>query len=280
LKDLSNQKFGRLTAIKMIRKENMTRPIFWECHCECGTMVEVGNQDLIKGKTVSCGCSRRRDLTGLKFGKLTVIKIVKLEGKTGSFFECFCECGNVTITRSDSLKRGKTTSCGCNVNQSKILKFKKENPNATDIETMKERIKAHTAWNGECLEWTATTSNGYGTFIHNKKMMNASRAAWIAEYGEISKGTLVLHHCDNRRCCNVNHLFLGTHKDNTQDMVKKNRDNWDTCRKFPVGTREKVGELREQGKMYREIMIELDLTMNQVKSLLQNYKRNLKKNLT
>jgi hypothetical protein len=59
-------------------------------------------------------------------------------------------------------------------------------------------------------------------------------------------------------------------------MINKKRDNWETCRKFPLGTREKVGELREQGKMYREIMVEVGLTMDQVKSLLQSYKRQKK----
>jgi hypothetical protein len=159
-----------------------------------------------------------------------------------------------------------------------IIEWKKQHPKATEQEIMKQRIKFHTKQNGECLEWTATISNGYGTFEHKGKMMNASRAAWIATYGNIPKGMLVLHHCDNRACCNVDHLFLGTHKDNTRDMVQKKRDRWDTCRKFPVGTREKVGELRESGKMYREIMVELGLTMDQVKSLLQNYKRNLRIN--
>lgn len=217
------------------------------------------------------------DLSNQRFGKLLVIEKVKIEGKASMHWKCLCECGNITITASNALNHGRTKSCGCNINQSAILKFKKQNPNATEQEIMKERIKAHTKWNGECLEWTATTSNGYGTFIHNKRMMNASRAAWIAEYGMIPKERLVLHHCDNRKCCNTDHMFLGSHKDNTEDMVKKRRDRWDTCRKFPIDIRDMVGQLRESGKMYREIMVELNLTMDQVKSLLQNYKRNKKK---
>ena len=141
---------------------------------------------------------------------------------------------------------------------------------------MKERIRNHTKWNGECLEWTATLSNGYGTFEHKGKCMNASRAAWIAQYGEPPKGMCVCHHCDNRKCCRVSHMFLGTHGANTIDMIMKGRDNWETCRKFPVGTREKVWELRQSGKLYREICVELSLTMDQVKSLLQNHKNKLK----
>ena len=217
-------------------------------------------------------------LLNQRFGKLLLLQVAEIPGKTGVYFKCVCDCGNITFIRKDSLLKGSSKSCGCNINQSKILKFKKENPQATDQEIMKERIKAHTKWNGECLEWTATLSNGYAVFVHNKRVINASRASWISEFGPIHKGKLVLHHCDNRKCCRIEHLFLGTHKDNTQDMILKKRDNWETCRKFPIGTRDKVGELRKLGKKYREIMAELNLTMDQVKSLLQNYKKQIKRN--
>lgn len=216
-----------------------------------------------------------KEMTGLKFGKLTVISIKRIPGKCDIYWECLCDCGNKRDIKGTTLRSGRSKSCGCNLNQSKILKFKRENPNATPKEIMKERIKAHTKWNGECLEWTATLSNGYGTFVHNKKCINASRAAWISEHGEIPKGLCVLHHCDNRRCCRVSHMFLGTHKTNTEDMVRKGRDNWQTMRKFPIGTREKVWALRQSGKMYREICKIMDLSMDQVKSLLQNQKRHL-----
>ncbi len=218
-----------------------------------------------------------KDISNQRFGKLIALSPIRIDGRAAMSWECICDCGNKTIVAGNTLREGRSKSCGCSINQSHILEFKKKNPQASEREILKERLKAHTMWNGECLEWTATISNGYGTFVHEKRVINASRASWIAQYGNIPKGMLVLHHCDNRKCCNVDHLFLGTHKDNTEDMIKKKRDRWDTCRKFPVGTREKVGELREGGKMYREIMVELNLTMDQVKSLLQNYKRNKKR---
>jgi HNH endonuclease len=213
------------------------------------------------------------DLIGQIFGKLTILSSIKVPEKTGAYYKCKCECGNIANIRKDALLTGRSKSCGCRINQYHILKFKKENPNASKQEILRERIRAHTIQNGECLEWTGLISiNGYGFIEYEGKGMNASRAAWIAEFGDIHKSKLVLHHCDNRKCCRIDHMFLGTHKDNTRDMVLKKRDNWETCRKFPVGTREKVGELREQGKMYREIMVELNLTMDQVKSLLQRYR--------
>lgn len=220
--------------------------------------------------------SRYKDISNQRFGKLTALKSVRIKNRAAVYWICKCDCGNETTVCGSTLREGRCKSCGCNTNQTHILKYKKENPNATEQEILKERIKSHTQWNGECLEWTATLSNGYGTFQHNGKMMNAQRAAWIAEYGSITKEKLVLHHCDNRRCCRIEHLFLGTHKDNTEDMKSKKRDRWQTVRKFPIEIRDKVGQLRASGKMYREIMVELDLKMDQVKSLLQNYKRNKK----
>jgi hypothetical protein len=52
----------------------------------------------------------------------------------------------------------------------------------------------------------------------------AHREAYRLTYGEIPAGLLICHHCDNRACVRPDHLFLGTYKDNAQDMVRKGRD--------------------------------------------------------
>lgn len=66
--------------------------------------------------------------------------------------------------------------------------------------------------------------SGYGISRYNGKNGTAHRIAWIILHGEINNSKiLVCHTCDNRRCINPDHLFLGTHKDNVQDMLRKNR---------------------------------------------------------
>jgi hypothetical protein len=45
-------------------------------------------------------------------------------------------------------------------------------------------------------------------------------------HGPVPAGLFVLHHCDNRLCYNVDHLFLGTMQDNTDDMIAKGRGFW------------------------------------------------------
>ena len=76
-----------------------------------------------------------------------------------------------------------------------------------------------------CWEWKrAIQSKGYGSVgIGRKKTALAHRVAYEITYGEIPEGMWILHRCDNRRCVNPKHLFLGTNEDNVRDMVQKGR---------------------------------------------------------
>jgi hypothetical protein len=75
-----------------------------------------------------------------------------------------------------------------------------------------------------CIEWTAAADRlGYGRFGIGKKVYLSHRVAWEWERGPIPSGLCVLHRCDNPRCVNVAHLFLGTRADNTSDMLAKGR---------------------------------------------------------
>lgn len=80
-----------------------------------------------------------------------------------------------------------------------------------------------------CILWTGyILENGYGQVwvgSADKGMISAHRAAWILAHGEIPDGMCVLHKCDVRSCVNVEHLFLGTKKSNSADMVSKNRQS-------------------------------------------------------
>lgn len=74
-----------------------------------------------------------------------------------------------------------------------------------------------------CCVWTGMKSKtGYGQVKRDSKFLFAHRYSYLLFVGEIGD-KFVLHKCDNRLCVNPNHLFLGTQKDNQQDMKKKKR---------------------------------------------------------
>ena len=120
--DLTNQKFGRWTVLSRA-KNNDRGEAMWNCICECGTKKIVHGYTLRKGKSLSCGCLQKEiasknafeDLTGKKFGKLTVINYAGKDNQKNSIWNCQCDCEAKTIiqVRTADLKRGKTQSCGC-----------------------------------------------------------------------------------------------------------------------------------------------------------------------
>jgi hypothetical protein len=76
----------------------------------------------------------------------------------------------------------------------------------------------------DCWPWLGHTRNGYGRLdIAGKQGVGAHRAAFESAHGcQVSSG-LILHKCDNRACCNPQHLYLGDHAQNMADMRSRNR---------------------------------------------------------
>lgn len=97
-------------------------------------------------------------------------------------------------------------------------------------DSVSERLKRYSVVNGEtgCIEWIGALSSkdkfGYGTLTIHGKKHRAHRLAWEINFGGIPKGMFVCHKCDNPKCINPEHLFIGANKDNCDDRDKKGRN--------------------------------------------------------
>ena len=125
----------------------------------------------------------------------------------------------------------------------------------------------------ECWPWTAAVINsGYGvkrvTLDGKNKMILAHRMAWVIFNSDIPDGLIVCHQCDNKLCCNPSHLFLGTHKDNTQDMMVKLRGN---RAQFTPEQALQVKTLRASGMHIRDIAHEMGCSTSPIIRALQGH---------
>jgi endogenous inhibitor of DNA gyrase (YacG/DUF329 family) len=100
--------------------------------------------------------------------------------------------------------------------------------------------------------------NGYIPMVINGQQSCAHRASWIIHYGAIPDGLFVLHNCDNRRCSNPAHLFLGTAKDNSKDMEKKGR------KRPPFGEAHKLSKLKSEQVIKIKELIKMGVTATRI----------------
>ena len=103
----------------------------------------------------------------------------------------------------------------------------------------------------ECWEWNAGLRTGYGVFKVNRKSKSAHRLSYLLSYNKDPGELCVCHKCDNRKCVNPNHLFLGTQKENMQDCKNKNR------LVIPEGDRFKQGHIPKNSLITNDIALEI-----------------------
>lgn len=111
-KDITGNRYGKLVVLEATEQRYPNGSIKWKCQCDCGNICYAPSSELKRGRK-SCGCETRLiDLTGKKFGRLTVIK--RAEDKKGkTYWHCRCECGKEKNVCASHLTSGKIVSCGC-----------------------------------------------------------------------------------------------------------------------------------------------------------------------
>lgn len=122
-------------------------------------MRDVAKYKIITGKSKSCGCIRRTNLTGLRFGKLTAEFPVYINRKSGHrtlFWECVCDCGKHTRVASSNLLSGGTISCGCYQKESASEKHRTHGYGRTNF------YKSFKAMHQRCYNSNAINYPDYG----------------------------------------------------------------------------------------------------------------------
>ena len=223
---LIGKRFGRLIVLSKseIKKENL---ISWMCRCDCGNEIIAGGSRLRGGRVKSCGCLQRDkaresikeynksvdpDLTGMTFGRLTVIKKIGTQNQKNIWL-CKCECGKYTKAATYYLTSGDTKSCGCLVSDTsrklikKLIKSGSEhpryNPNITDKERIDNRYQLYgenmVIWRKKVYERDNYTCQLCGKYEgdHNAHHLN-SWDKYPKERFSVNNGVTLCINCHKR----------------------------------------------------------------------------------
>lgn len=126
--DMTGTQWGSLTVLERAENSKDGRAM-WKCQCECGEERIVLGKQLRNGQVTKCKkCARKGinsiNLTGQRFGRLTVLEMTDKRRGSSIIWKCRCDCGEICYKPSKDLRDGRTKSCGClqKENRSRIQK--------------------------------------------------------------------------------------------------------------------------------------------------------------
>ncbi len=138
-KDITGMRSGRLVAIRPTRKKSNGRGVVWECRCTCGKVHYTMAYRIINRSVKSCGCgsieqakkvaaklglSKKKDITGQTFGRLTAIECTGKKLFSSYIWTFRCNCGKKTVASITQVSGGHKRSCGCLTTDIQSLKIK------------------------------------------------------------------------------------------------------------------------------------------------------------
>jgi len=178
----------------------------------------------------------------MKYSDWTVIS-EPFKSKQKTTVTCKCKCGKTQDIAVTALEHGKSKSC----RSCAFIKMHKRNREGlfwSHVDILSDN---------DCWNWELTVNDGgYGQTTKAEFGTSAAhRIAWQYTNGKLDSPIFVLHKCDNPKCCNPKHLYLGTHRDNMDDMVNRNRRKGKGCGAANGRaklTQEQAEEIREHYK--------------------------------
>lgn len=99
-----------------------------------------------------------------------------------------------------------------------------------------------------CIECISHSKDDYGytRIRYNGKHERLFRVIYEMKNGKIPQGMVIRHKCDNPACCNIEHLEIGTWKDNVADMISRGRSKINAPRPSSQGSKNKASKLNEE----------------------------------
>ncbi|CAE6811919.1 hypothetical protein R69746_05662 [Paraburkholderia aspalathi] len=122
-----------------------------------------------------------------------------------------------------------------------------------------------------CRNWDGSLqSEGYGNFSFDGQFYLAHRVAYEAAKGPIPDGLLLRHSCDNRRCCNHEHLTPGSDQDNKDDCVSRRRHYFGEQHHWAKLTESQVQEIRASKSRNKDLAAEFGVDPSAVSHIKRN----------
>ena len=119
-----------------------------------------------------------------------------------------------------------------------------------------------------CWIWKgASKGNGYGNIRHNQHNITAHRLSYMLFVGDIPQGKEVCHKCDNRKCVNPDHLFLGTREDNMQDAKQKRRTTGGSRKHLKESDVQEIRQRLAAGVPLHIISARFNITQERINSI-------------
>lgn len=153
--DIVGKRFGLLTVICRSGSDSTGRSK-WKCICDCRKIHYATANALMSGDTRSCGCLKSSDLTGKRFGRLTVLGDSGERKSRRILWKCQCDCGNIVLVDRTSLQSQHTQSCGCYMREVVGKQFTRHGESSSRL---------YTVWCGmvgRCTNQSHTSYKNYG----------------------------------------------------------------------------------------------------------------------
>ena len=211
--DLSmiGQKYNMLTVLELSDKRNSYGRRLYKCRCDCGNIKYATRANLLRGEIKNCGCVYRRpkkDLTGIRFGRLTAIEPIKSDKTRLTVWRCKCDCGNETFVRSHDLLSGNTQSCGC-LQKDKVKELYVNGTAPSKLKSQKPRI---TNTSGVTGVWYDESRGMWAAEI-----MFQRRKYFLGRFDEIVNATAAREDAEKH----IYGPFLEWYKENYPEQWKK-----------------------------------------------------------